>query len=782
MVSLYITFPDRNVSNTTNMSLLNLKNIKHDYRSEGLVSVLRQRHEIILYLFIGLSAIGLRFWDLGFRSMGYDESLHLFYAYQLSEGLGYEHTPVTHGPFQFHGIALFQFLLGDTEYTSRILSAIFGSLVVFMPYFLRDKLGIYGSIITSVLLAFSPTMLFYSRYARNDIIMVFWTFAIVICFWRYLDSGKSKYLYMTSVFLSLAFATKETTFIVLIAIGSYLVITSSTDWLPWILRKSVINKSDSLNNNDNMAYRYVDGHGFYYGLLPHKKQLKNFSRHGVFMVLLFSLSVPQISAAISLIQIVNFPIPVLSTMFEIARDFLNQSGIILANTSAPEGYPSGQVIFEFYNAEITKGVVIAVMLVALLIWFCALIGINWNKMIWIKCAGLFYFIWIVFYTTFFTNMSGMGSGIWQSLGYWLVQQDVSRGDQPWYYYLVIASVYEFLPFLLSIAGIIYFLFRGNKFTWFLAFWCFMTFLLYSMAGEKMPWLLINIGLPMILVSGKLLGDIFSALHWNKIRKANGLYLIPLTWLFLYLLYRMLNVTYYGKSLEDLMMIFMTSFVLCLIVGLSIKILNRLIKRDGIGLIVLSLSLLFGLLGARSALNASFQNSGDPNEMIVYAQTSQVVPSIIERIESIYNGLDDQKEFQVIIDKDVYWGLSWYLRGFENIKYEDFSYIEVAQDGSPTQSPESSVLILSEYNKDNLFARLDNYDEGKKFNYLWWPAEGYKPCSENRKDGCVTLSSIFHNVVTLDKWKEFFDYMIYRKTFAEFLHHDAFLYIDVGIQN
>ena len=466
------------------MFSVNLQNKKTDYDHMSPIRLTLSRYEIILYLFIGILAVILRFWDLGYRSVGYDESLHLFYAYQLFQGLGYEHTPVTHGPFQFHGIALLHFLFGDTEYTSRMLSAIFGSMVVFMPYFLRDKLGSYGSIITSALLAFSPTMLFYSRYARNDIIMVFWTFAIIVCLWRYLDDGKSRYLYMTSIFLSLAFATKETTFIVLAIIGSYLLITASTDWIPWILRKPVVINEDSLNNVNDEAYRYSDRRGFYYGSLPRKKTLKNFSRSGIFMVLLFSLSVPQIAAAISLIQIGTFPVPVLSNLVQFIRDFLYESGIILANTSAPEGYPSGQILFDIYDTQVTKGLVIAVMLVVTLIWFSATLGAAWDKVIWIKCALLFYSIWIIFYTTIFTNISGIGSGIWQSLGYWLVQQDVNRGDQPWYYYLVISPVYELLPFVLSIIAIIYYVFKGTQFTRFLAFWCFMTFVLYSMAGEK----------------------------------------------------------------------------------------------------------------------------------------------------------------------------------------------------------------------------------------------------------------------------------------------------------
>ena len=40
-----------------------------------------------------------------------------------------------------------------------------------------------------MLLAFSPAMLYYSRFARNDILMAVWALGIVIAMWRYLDEG-----------------------------------------------------------------------------------------------------------------------------------------------------------------------------------------------------------------------------------------------------------------------------------------------------------------------------------------------------------------------------------------------------------------------------------------------------------------------------------------------------------------------------------------------------------------------------------------------------------------
>ena len=70
------------------------------------VAALFLRYEVVLYLVIVSGGFSMRLWDLGSRAMGYDESLHAYYSYLLSEGFGFQHTPVMHGPFLFHVSAL----------------------------------------------------------------------------------------------------------------------------------------------------------------------------------------------------------------------------------------------------------------------------------------------------------------------------------------------------------------------------------------------------------------------------------------------------------------------------------------------------------------------------------------------------------------------------------------------------------------------------------------------------------------------------------------------------
>ncbi len=92
-----------------------------------------------------------------------------------------------------------------------------------------------------------------------------------------------------------------------------------------------------------------------------------------------------------------------------------------------------------------------------------LLGLWWNKRQWLINAGIWYVIYIVFYTSLFTNVeAGFFTGLVGSLGYWLAQQGVNRGDQPLYYYALIqVPMYEFLPAIGSLIAILLAI-RGRK--------------------------------------------------------------------------------------------------------------------------------------------------------------------------------------------------------------------------------------------------------------------------------------------------------------------------------
>ena len=175
------------------------------------------------------------------------------------------------------------------------------------------------------------------------------------------------------------------------------------------------------------------------------------------------------------------------------------------------------------------------------------IGWFWRPRQWLVCAGLFAAIFVLFYSTFFTNGQGVATGAVGSLGYWLSQQGVERGGQPWYYFAFLQMpIYEFLPIVASLAAIVIGFARhlwssrpGSPYesplpdaeepenldetetvaadlpalqpTPTLAlfvFWGITSLLAFSLAGEKMPWLTLHIALPTILAASFGLGYIF----------------------------------------------------------------------------------------------------------------------------------------------------------------------------------------------------------------------------------------------------------------------------------
>lgn len=97
-----------------------------------------------------------------------------------------------------------------------------------------------------------------------------------------------------------------------------------------------------------------------------------------------------------------------------------------------------------------------------LIVLSTVVGLMWDWRRWLVAAAIFYVLFAFFFTTVFTNIAGLATGMIYSLGYWLEQQGVRRGSQPQYYYLlIIMPFYEFLP---VIGGVLAML-AGSVFFW-----------------------------------------------------------------------------------------------------------------------------------------------------------------------------------------------------------------------------------------------------------------------------------------------------------------------------
>src|SRR5690606_25226493 len=128
-------------------------------------------------------------------------------------------------------------------------------------------------------------------------------------------------------------------------------------------------------------------------------------------------------------------------------------------------------------------------------------------------------IFTVLYTSMFSNAGGLASATFGALGYWLGQQDVQRGEQPWFYCLLLLPQYEivavmFYPFaaILTLRKVVPSIRTGEPvglrhyLRGFLLYWSFVMLMILSWAGEKMPWLVVHITLPMLLLAASFAGQ------------------------------------------------------------------------------------------------------------------------------------------------------------------------------------------------------------------------------------------------------------------------------------
>ncbi|MCJ7825666.1 MAG: TIGR03663 family protein, partial [Anaerolineales bacterium] len=169
--------------------------------------------EVIVYLVLWLVAIFTRFVDLDARVMSHDESLHTQFSWYLSEGRGFSHDPLMHGPLQMHLVAFSYFLFGDSDAAARVPAAFASILAVAMVLLFRKWLGKWGTLVATALMAASPYMLYYGRYVRNEALVVPIALLMFYAVFQYYETRQPRWLYGLAASLALHAATKETSFI-----------------------------------------------------------------------------------------------------------------------------------------------------------------------------------------------------------------------------------------------------------------------------------------------------------------------------------------------------------------------------------------------------------------------------------------------------------------------------------------------------------------------------------------------------------------------------------------
>jgi len=365
-----------------------------------------------------------------------------------------------------------------------------------------------------------------------------------------------------------------------------------------------------------------------------------------------------------------------------------------------------------------------------------------------------------------------------SLGYWLAQQGVNRGSQPWYYYLFIQiPIYEFLPALGTLGALFLALGRKTPATGdavvvdpleiideqesseseetpgevsqstaeiiqpatidlqpetespptvaLLLFWSFSSLFAYSFAGEKMPWLTVHITLPMILAAGWYLGQLVEAIDWGIFLRQRGILIVLVLPVFFLSLMAAIgkllgtNPPFQGKELSQLQATstFITALITALVSGWFLGLwIKPWAPTQFWRVVTLSVFALLGFLTARTAIRAAFINFNYATEYLVYAHMAPGPKEALDQIEEISQRTTNGLALRIGYDNETTYPFWWYLRNYTNKDY--FA-------ANPTRAQRDDIAILvgdANYGKIEPVVGQAYY----KFEYtrIWWPNQDY----------------------------------------------------------
>jgi DNA-binding beta-propeller fold protein YncE len=381
----------------------------------------------------------------------------------------------------------------------------------------------------------------------------------------------------------------------------------------------------------------------------------------------------------------------------------------------------------------------AILLVA------AAIGLAWDWRRWAIAAGIFAAIYVPLYTSLFSHGLGLTTGAVGSLAYWLGQQGVERGSQPWYYFLLIqVPIYEFLPAIGAIAagvlGVRALVVgrreesrtestsaapRGISAPFFLGYWSLISLLAYSAAGEKMPWLTVHVTLPMILLSGWVLGKFLDGVKWRAFREGRawavaGLLALALLALAAALGYLLgANPPFRGVGYEEIQSTIGFLVAVLMAVGAVVAVTYVAMGWRPIDLTrfagVLALGLLF-LLTARAAFRASFINYDNATEFLVYAHSATGSKTLLSQVEDLSMRTTDGLAIDVAYDNETSYPYMWYLR--------DYTHVHPFGETPGRDLLNYPIIIVGAGNWPRVEPIVGDRYYSFEYTRMWWPMQDY----------------------------------------------------------
>jgi uncharacterized protein (TIGR03663 family) len=630
--------------------------------SEGVAALTVEK---VLWLVLLVAAIVSRFWNLEYRTLHHDESLHTYYSWGFFTGdIPYVHNPLMHGPFLFHGNALVYAFFGVSDATSRFLPALFGVLLVGLPWLLRGRrfLGPWGALATGYMLLISPSFLYYTRYIRHDPYTAAGALLLAIAVFRYLERPQRRWMITAFVTVAFLLTNHEIVFAFVLAMVMVLWISLVFSHLRATIPVHV--GAAVLAAVVFLMFRNADPLPEIPWQSPTSAQMEDFYRSLFSHPLVLGLLVVGIVTLVGL---------------GIAIWWQGQNG-------DREGSLNDRLFGDAKPHTVAHGVYHALRDPAGIV-----IG-----------ASIAFLFFVLLFTTFFTNPRGFATATWATDGtllYWLGQHDVQRGQQPWFYFITEGFQYEWLGIFFAASGLVVITYRAIRglfggdagpnplFNIFNAWWFVFMFFVLSWAGEKMPWLIMHFALPGFLVAGALINEVAEgAVAWFRSHPARRpisarygmlgllavLVILAISWYFLAATrtYGHWNEVSPGvfergismATLNDWWYLAIPPVAALVLVASAIWLIG---PRKTAYTAITALFIVFSLFQIHQGFRVTYLGGDVAVDTLIYNTTSPDVKEVSRDLAGLSQAVHGNDTLNIQFDGCVQWPFNWYLRDFPN---------------------------------------------------------------------------------------------------------------------
>ncbi|MDB5081795.1 MAG: hypothetical protein JWP00_3719 [Chloroflexi bacterium] len=414
-------------------------------------------------------------------------------------------------------------------------------------------------------------------------------------------------------------------------------------------------------------------------------------------------------------------------------------------------------------------------------------------------------IYVLIFSNFFFAPERLADGFYRGIEYWLEQHGKRRLDEPWFYYPMLMLLYETFAVVCTFIALIYFpvvFFRRTArrgrfvftvkgvFIGLTFWWTFLALMMYSIAGEKIPWLNMQITLPASMATAAFLNDYLRSVNWKRLLSwKEGLLfggLFSLMFISTLVLIGMaINFPRVGQDNAGFgraattadQTLTIAQMVLVGLLGLTLFGVslwlwknNRLegrVARAAIGII-------FGIILIaycfKSSIALNFEHPDTAIEPMIYTQTTPEVPLFVARLDrlsrdlrdiykivppqtqpgqapAIYPDPSNSKGLPVFMSTEVAWPLAWYFRDFTNVTQlainTDANNPNAIDRLTDTRGNNFVVVLVSadESNNIKLQQQLQGQYTAQRFRFRWhfpeddtgYGALGFDPPDDPREE-------------------------------------------------